>query len=186
MGRVVVAVAMVLAACTGPHRPSLQIADGVPADVTELAQATWERFLDAVPARHDCLPDVTLATSRELPTRGWYHPPSATAELRIPHTATRLEQTLVHEFAHHLEFQCPEHAELRPAFLAAQGLPADLNWLAGKSWFHTPSELWAEAVTELVLGEGNARPGTLIRPATAEAVRAWAEGEELTHATEAP
>ena len=167
--------------------PQLVPAEEVPADVVALAEATWQRFLAAVPARHGCLPDLGLETSRELPDRGRYDPDRGVVTLRIPHTTPRLERTLVHEFAHHLEFACPDHAELRPRFLVAEGYPAGTAWLAepdghaaahggsgARAWAAIPSERWAETVVELVLGPGASNPFVPIDPDALDVVRTWA------------
>jgi hypothetical protein len=172
----------------GTRAPAaLVMGESVPDDVSVLAEATWGRFLETIPARQGCMDDVRLETSRELEVRGRYEPTMRVVTLRIPHTTPRLERTLVHEFAHHLEFSCPEHHELRAPFLAAQGHPPDTAWLAGASvdahgagaWAAVPSEQWAEAITEFVLGERTANPSVVIRPDTAALVRDWTRGEPL-------
>lgn len=161
--------------------PALRTAAEVPADVAALAEATWARFLDAAPARRSCLEDVILETDRELAERGRYEPARQVVILRIPHTAPRLERTLVHEFAHHLEFSCTEHEDLRCAFLAAHGHAPGTPWfdesLASAPptarWASIPSEQWAETVVELVLGPGSATPTVVIHPEAAALVDHW-------------
>lgn len=157
-----------------PHRPALRFADGVPDDVQQLATATWGRFLTAFPARLGCLPDVTLATAWTYRSRGRYEPERRLVILRIPGTAPNLSETMVHEFAHHLDYTCPDRG-LRRTVLAAQGLPAGSPWRHGSSWAAIPAEQYAQAVIQAVLGPQPA-PLLLVRPATVRAIRAWGRG----------
>ena len=70
-----------------------------------------------------------------------------------------LQGALVHEWAHHLEFQCEEHNGLRPAFTTSLGMTAETPWrsstlateVSTSVWAEAPSEQWAEAVIVLVL-----------------------------------
>jgi hypothetical protein len=156
---------------TAPRRPAIHFAGEVPDDVRQLASATWDRFLRAFPARLDCLPDVTLATAWTYRTRARYAPERRLVTLRIPGTAPNLAATMVHEFAHHLDFTCPDRP-LRRAFLEAQGLPARTPWRHGSSWAAIPAEQLAQAVIPVVLGP---QSGLLvvIRSGALEAIRAW-------------
>lgn len=164
--------------------PVLLVGPEVPADVTALAERTWNRFLATFPARRACLPDLRLETSRELADRGRYEPDRRVVTLRIPHTAPRLERTLVHEFAHHLEFSCPEHQQVRASFLAAQGHDPATPWLGdpaalsrpSQRWAAIPSEQWAEVVAELVLGPGTGNPTVTVSPEAGGVVAGWARG----------
>jgi hypothetical protein len=158
------------------RRPDLRFADGVPQDVQALARATWERFTNAVPARWDCLAPVTLDEAWELEDRAAYDPDLRVVTLRIPGTAPNLEATLVHEFAHHLDFSCSDRAGVHARFLAAQGLSADTPWFAGGTWEQTPSEQFAEAMVVLVLGRGSPPPRIMVTPRAVVAIRAWGRG----------
>jgi hypothetical protein len=95
--------------------------------------------------------------------------------LRIPGTAPNLRHDLVHEFAHHLEFACPAQRDVRGPFLAAQGLASGTAWFAGSEWDRIPSEQFAEAVVEVVLGPVPARR-VVLRPAALAVVRRWLAG----------
>jgi hypothetical protein len=156
--------------------PQLLFDSSVPSDLQELAADVWAQFLEHHPARLGCFGDVTLHAAWVLDTRGEYQPDTATVVVRVPGTAATLSDELVHEFAHNVEFTCPKQTELRPAFLAAQGFPADADWFAGTSWATTPSEQYAEATVEVVLGKRSQRQGVELTSAAIAAVRNWADG----------
>lgn len=156
--------------------PRLRVDPDTPADLRDLARGTWASFLAAFPARTACIPDVALVGRWTLPDRAEYRPDPPTVLVRIPATARQLEAALVHEFAHHLEFQCPEQAGLRPAFLRSQGMPAGHPWFAGASWEATPSERFAEATVQLVLGDRALRRRMAIGEEAEALIRAWGLG----------
>ena len=156
--------------------PRLLIDDSVAPDFQQLAQATWADFLTAFQARTDCFGDVRLQAVSDLPSRAAYDPATATVSVRVPGTPAFLQSGLIHEWAHHVEHQCPEHLELRPAFLTAQGLPANADWFSGESWAATPSEQYAEAVVVLVLGRRAVSTKAFLTEKSIQVVRAWMEG----------
>jgi hypothetical protein len=158
-----------------PHRPTIHFADGVPDDLRALASSTWERFLQAFPARWECLPDVTLHGAWRFGSRGAYDPGRRLVTVRIPGTAPNLAATMVHEFAHHLEFTCPQQRGLRARFLSAQGFPPGTPWRRGHRWAQIPSEQFAQATIQVVLGR---QPDTLVlvRAAALAAIRDWGLG----------
>lgn len=164
-----------LTACGG-GTPGLRFDNTVPDDLGELAAATWEDFLDAVPARYGCIPPPTLTASWELEDRGEYRPATATIVVRVPGTPATLRSELLHEFAHHLEFACPEQEELRQAFLQAQGFPADTAWFEADTWATTPSEQYAEAMVELVEERRTHRGGIQLTEAAVAVIREWGLG----------
>jgi hypothetical protein len=178
--------ATAVASSWGPDRPALAFADDVPADVRALAGSTWERFADAFSARWACLAPVTVATAWSLGDRAAYDPDGRLVTIRIPGTAPNLAASLVHEFAHHLEFTCPEHRSLRPSFLSAQGLDADAAWRSGETWSEIPSEQFAEATVRFVLGRAPAHRLVSVEDEAVVVIRAWAAGETLTHRRAAP
>ncbi len=165
------------------HRPAprLLMDDSVAADFRALASATWSRFLLTFAARADCIGDVHLRASRTLAYRALYDPTTATVTVRVPGTPAMLQSALIHEWAHHLEYQCPAHRQLRPHFLEAQGLPPTTPWRpAGEiaaAPEAIPSEQYAEAVVELVLGERPIPTKAHVTVAAVETVRAWAAGD---------
>jgi hypothetical protein len=126
-----------------------------------------------------------LATDWEQDDRGYYDPERSLIILRIPGTAAKLRNSLLHELGHHLEAACPSHPELRSLFLTAQGFPSDVDWFTGDRWEVTPSEQFAEAVVEVVEGRRNLRYGIELSQAALDVVSAWGHGD-LTHGKEAP
>lgn len=167
------------------RQPRLIVDGSVGADFEALAQDTWARFLAAFPARLGCFGDVHLRAAYTLDSRAGYDPDTATATVQVPGTPAMLQSALVHEWAHHLEAQCKAHQVLRPAFLAAQQRPPDTPWrpstlpadMPASLWAEIPSEQYAEAAVEFVLG---GRPIPTKARITEEAVRVvarWAAGD---------
>jgi hypothetical protein len=169
--------AAVLAAGDGPGR--LVMGDDVPQDLRELADGVFAAFEERFPARLACMGDVHLVPVWDgLEDRARYLPEAAVIEIRVPATANLLRDSLVHEIAHHLEFTCPEIDEVRPAFLEAQGHSASADWFAGDRWEDVPSEQFAEAVVQVVLGERQQHRLTMpIGTAAVEVVASWGAGE---------
>jgi hypothetical protein len=158
-----------------PHRPGIHFGAATPDDLRSLASATWDRFLDAFPARWDCVADVTLRGAWQSPDRGAYDPRRRLVTVRIPGTAPNLRATMVHEFAHHLEYTCPAQRRLRARFLAAQGFPPGTPWRHAAAWALIPAEQYAQAAIRVVLGQAP-DPPTRIRPAALRAIRSWGLG----------
>lgn len=167
------------------HQPELIFDDSVAPDFQALALQTWDRFLVVFRARSNCFGDVRLHAAYTLDSRAGYDPNTATVTVQVPGTPARLQSALVHEWAHHIEFQCPEQPALRAAFLVAQGLPPDTPWRpdgapasqSSSQWGAAPSEQYAEATVELVLGR---RPLAAPAPVSREAVQVigeWAAGD---------
>ena len=169
-----VAVAFVLA--RSDPGSGLRFDASVPDDLRAVAVEAWEGFLAAHPAREACIGPITMSAAWELDDRATYRPGTATLVIRVPGTAPNLTNDLTHEFAHHMEFTCPEHEDLRPAFLAAQGFPASTDWFDGEAWETTPSEQYAEATTEVVLGRRTHHGGIVLSDEAIDAVRQWGSG----------
>ncbi len=179
-------VALVLAggAPGGAGPPQLIVDESVAADFEALAQETWARFLAALAARSDCWGDVHLRASRDLHSRAAYDPATATVTVRVPATAAMLQGALVHEWAHHVEFQCAAHAELVPAFLAAQGLPPDTPWrpetlpaeIPTSAWASIPSEQYAEAMIVFVFGQRQIPTRVRLAEEAVGVLAEWAAG----------
>jgi hypothetical protein len=181
------ALLLILVAGCGPRseEPQLLMNESVASDFQALAADTWKEFLAVFQARSGCFGDVRLRAARTLDSRAAYDPDTATVTVRVPGTPALLQGALVHEWAHHIEFQCEEHRQLRPTFLAALGLSPDTPWRPGSTapdgsdgeGRPVPSEQYAEAAIILVLGR---RPITTGVPVTREAVLAlgeWASGD---------
>jgi hypothetical protein len=131
--------------------PHLHIGDSVATDLAMLATATFDEFVAAAPALRHCIGAPRLEAAVELDDLATYDQPSATIHVRVPATAPSLRGSLVHELGHHLEVACSSHVDVRPAFVAAQGA-AETPWFVGVAWEDRPSEQFAEAVVEVVLG----------------------------------
>jgi hypothetical protein len=184
---VAVLITMAPVGCAQPRDPPrLFFDESVGSDFQLLAEETWTDFLTVFEARTDCFGDVRLRAAHGLNSRGAYDPDSATVTVRVPGTRAMLQSALIHEWAHHIEFQCEEHQELRDAFTLAQGLPTDVSWRPDdnhpantptSAWADIPSEQYAEATIELVLGN---RPIPAPVRVTQEAIRVveeWAAGD---------
>jgi hypothetical protein len=165
--------------------PRLIIDASVDQDFAEVIQETWVQFLFVFAARSDCFGDVLVKADYDLTDRAKYDPRTATVFVRVPERAAILKGALVHEWAHHVEFQCEAQTEMRAAFIEAQGMPANTPWrlengttnIFSSDWANIPSEQYAEAAIVVVLGE---RPVSSKAPITAEGVeviRAWAQKE---------
>lgn len=171
------------AALDGP--PRLILGESVGADFEVLARETWGRFLILFQARWSCFGDVRLEAAYGLDSRAGYDPASATATVRVPGTAAMLRSALLHEWAHHVEFQCPAHEGLRPAFLAAMGLPPDTAWrpdlspaeIPASLWAEIPSEQYAEAVIDVVLDGRPVPTNVRLSRQAVRVVAEWARGE---------
>ena len=161
-------------------QPQLILDESVASDLAAVAGDAWAQFLGAFEGRTGCFGDVRLRTSHTLESRAAYDPDTSTVTIRVPRTRTLLQGALIHEWAHHVEFQCEEHVELRGAFLEAQGLPPDTQWRPDIApadtpvslWAKIPSEQYAEAAVVLVLGR---RQIATAAPVTEEAVRVLAD-----------
>jgi hypothetical protein len=154
--------------------PQLIVDDStVAADFRALADATWQQFLAVFAARRSCFGNVHLRADPALPDRGAYDPRSVTVTVRVPGTPALLRSALVHEWAHHVGFQCPEHRELRREFLVARGLPPTMGWHAGATWADVPAEVYAEAVVEVVLGRRSIPTAASVNRTTLQVVRTW-------------
>jgi len=158
------------------------IESSVHADFQALAEETWEQFVAVFQARQGCFGDVHLQAVYTLDSRAGYDPDTATVTVYVPGTPAMLQSALVHEWAHHVEFQCPEQEEMRAGFLAAQRLPPDTPWrpdelpagLSTDQWAALPSEQFAEATVELVLGGRPIAAKAHVRQEAVAVVRRWA------------
>jgi len=128
----------------------------------------------------------------DLSDRALYDPETATISVRVPARAAILQAALVHEWAHHVEFQCDAQVEMRAAFVEAQGLAADTPWrlergtanILSSDWAAIPSEQYAEAAVDLVLGNRLVPTHAHVTPAGIQVVKAWAQKETLPEAKE--
>lgn len=142
-------------------------------DFTEVADDLWDEFEVFAAARLDCFGPVTVQASTTLADRAQYEPPVATITVRVPRSIPALRESLVHELAHHVEHDCPDHEDGRPRLLAAMGLPSDTAWFEGERWPETPSERFAEATVELLLGERERAADVFLTEEEMQAVADW-------------
>jgi hypothetical protein len=96
--------------------------------------------------------------------------------VRVPGTPALLRSALLHEWAHHIGFQCREHSSLRRALLAKRGLPPDTGWYVGETWADVQAEIYAEAVVELVNGHRPIPTAVSVDRDTLNVVSKWASG----------
>jgi hypothetical protein len=152
----------------------LVVGETVAADFAALATTAHTRFLAAAPAVIDCMGKLRLEAAPELDDLARYDQSSRIMYVRVPATAPSLEASLVHEFAHHLEVVCESQQSLRAGFLIAQGYPVDTPWFGDAAWEERPSEQFAEAVVEVVLGRRSRHQlGLRLSPESVRLVEEW-------------
>lgn len=167
--------------------PRVLIDSSVAPDFKELINETWWKFLVFFEARTDCFGDVRVVAVKELSDRARYIPETATVLVRIPERGSLLRNALIHEWAHHIEFQCAAQIEMRSSFLAAQGFAPNTPWRAEKGsvelptylWAKIPSEQFAEMVTAVVLNNQDMRTPVPMSDRGIQIVRAWARKQPL-------
>lgn len=177
MNRVLRVLLAVVVACGGAQ-PTMG-AD-MPADLADVVAATLEVVAGEAPAHADCLEGLVIRHAWEHDDTASYYPDTATIVLRVPATAARLEFTLVHEIAHHLEFACPAQVALRPVFLEAQGFDPGTDWFEGDVWEEIPSEQFATAFAQVITGGADSLRHVPLTNESLALVVAWATGG-LTH-----
>jgi hypothetical protein len=170
------ALAALVALAAATSGSGLRFTDETPEDLRAVASREWQRFADAIPACADRLGGLTIGVAWELADRALYEPAQALVRIRAPGTASNLEATLLHEFAHHAERRCAPSPAFRRRFTAAAGLPAGTPWRGSATWDRIPSERFAEAVMTYVLG--HTPPHVLVHLHAGElrAVATWAHG----------
>lgn len=170
--------ALLVAACASTPSADLDVDASVAPDFAALASETFAEFEAAFPTRAGCIGTVTLVADPVLADRATYDPTTATMTVRVPGSADRLREALVHELAHHVESTCSDHGTLRGVFLEAAGFAPNAAWSHGATWEQTPSEVFAEATVEYVLGGRVGRQHLPTIPTEAvAAVASWADHE---------
>ena len=172
---------LLLTSCASTE-PRLEPDSTVAADFAALAHGVFSQFAASFPQQQHCIGTVSLAAADELDDLATYDPATATVTVRVPGPVTRLEEAVVHELAHHLEFSCDAHHAMRPAFLAALGRDPETPWFAGEEPEDIPSEVFAEAVVEIVLEDfGMVHTGIGLIPTDAvEVVMDWGHSTART------
>lgn len=167
------------------QQPRVLIDKSVAPDFAALIEETWSQFLTVFLTRSDCFGDVRVVAVKELEDQAQYDPATATLYVRVPARGSRLRSALVHEWAHHLEFQCAAQVTIRSTFLEAQGFPVDSSWhrdtgsvsLRTYRWASIPSEQFAETTVALVLGEQAVHTPVRITEEGLSIISAWANNQ---------
>lgn len=182
-GLLLIAILAYLLSASQPRPlPQVIIDESVASDFAALIQETWGEFLAVFAARADCFGNVQIVATKTLEDRAHYDPATATVKVRVPARGSVLRNALVHEWAHHLEFQCPAQMEMRAAFVNAQGFPPGTPWrrtdgsvnLRNYRWATIPSEQFAETVVVVVLGDQIVPTPVRITDEGMAVVSAWA------------
>ena len=164
--------------------PQLDIDASVASDFEGLAKETWGDFLDKFQARSDCFGNVRLIASYDLDSKAVYNPEQATVTVRVPGSPAQLKSALVHEWAHHIEFQCAELEELQLAFREVLEIHPDTPWhssntlndISMRAWKEIPSEQFAETTVVFVLGRGHIPSQIRVNNAAVHVIAEWAAG----------
>ena len=158
---------------TNRSQPRLVVAQDLPEDVGELVDETWSSFLDATPARHDCLGAVGLVlVSRVEGGDASYDPVDRVIRIDIPTSPAVFPQLLAHELGHHLVARCDVDGELVDRVAVSQALEDERS-----DWAGDPVEHIADAVVEIVVGERSIHLDDIeLAPETLEAVEGWCSG----------
>jgi hypothetical protein len=157
--------------------PMPVLGEDLPSDLMEVVEATLETVEGEAPAHADCLPGLVIRHAWRHDDRASYDPDTSTITLRVPSTARRLEFSLAHEIAHHLEFACPDQIQIQDAFLETQGLDPGTDWFAGERWEDIPSEQFATAFAQVVTGGTDGQRRVQVTDESVALVDAWAKGE---------
>jgi hypothetical protein len=172
-----VGVAVMMIAACGSSSPTLDFAEDTPLDLQELSREVWGEFLAVFPNQAGCIGGLTVEGDWTLEgSKAYYLQDEAKVVLEVPATAAHLRHSLLHEFAHHVEHACPDHVQMRDAFLEAQDLPTGTPWFEGPSWEETPSEQYAEAAVRLVLSRPVINYRLSLSSEAIEVVRVWGGG----------
>jgi hypothetical protein len=173
-GAVVVVLGALGATRLADRSPTVTVRGEASPELRAVVDAAWGEFIDS---RSSCIADARVERVWELDDRALYSPAEHLIRLRVPGSAAQLEESLLHEFAHHLELTCPDHQELRSAFLDAQGFATGVDWFDAPRWKDRPSEHFAETVVErLASGDRYHRLTIDVTPEAVAIVEQWAAG----------
>ncbi|UCG40575.1 MAG: hypothetical protein JSV07_09040 [Acidimicrobiia bacterium] len=169
-----VSLLVLIVSCSEPA--DLVIGDSVGPDFEAVALEFWDEFEEFATDRLDCFGPVTLEASFEIEDRAVYEWTTKTIVVRVPHSPESLRGSLVHELVHHVERECSEHEDFRADYLSAMGFPTDADWYAGDRWATTPSERFAEATVEVMLGARERTGDVLLSEEELVIAALWWEG----------
>jgi hypothetical protein len=179
---VVGVVAAVAAGATGWARsgssefePVVRIRQRVPEAVELEVRETVAEFVAVFDARRGCIGGAELLLVGEVDGGdARYDAAENLIEIAIPTSPGRFRESLVHELAHHVDSSCADAAVLRTDVMATVGAT---DWAGQERWEDRPSELWAESVVQIVLGERvRFERSVRLDPAVVDAARRWIVG----------
>lgn len=131
--------------------PVVRMRQRVPAAVEQEVRAAVADFVAVFEARRSCIGGAELELVRDVDDGdARYVAAEGLIEIKIPTSPRRFRESLVHELAHHVDESCPDADVLRTDVMTAMGAT---DWTGQERWEQRPSELWAESVVEIVLGE---------------------------------
>jgi hypothetical protein len=160
--------AVVASACGRSEAAADSVMVEGPADFRAVVAGALSQTRRQLPMVADCVEGFTIRPDWELDDRARYS--SGVIDIRVPATAPRIEEVVVHEIAHHLDATCDGLDEVRPEFLATQDSTS--AWDSGPSWEETPAEQFAEALTFVVLGRQRAH-NVRVSADAVDVVRRW-------------
>jgi hypothetical protein len=149
-----IAAVLLLGASTAVARgPRILVPQDVPNEVTALVESAWASYLDAFPAKHDCIGTVELVLVANVPAgEASYRYADHLVRIEIPTTPEDFPESLAHELGHHLDRACGAREEIGARLVVTQGLDRAASWDQGVLWHEIPAEHFAEAVVEVALG----------------------------------
>ena len=131
---------------------TLEPTQRLPLDVEVAATDVWRQFLLVFGNRQRCMGDVSLTLERSIVGDARCRLAEREIIIQIPTSPVRFGESLVHELGHHMERTCGIES-VETTFLAAQGFAPGTAWFGPAEWEQTPSEHFAEAVVQIVLGD---------------------------------
>jgi hypothetical protein len=131
--------------------PVVRMRQRVPTAVEQEVRIAVADFVGVFAARRRCIGGAELQLVHEIDDGdARYVAAEYLIEIEIPTSPRRFRESLVHELAHHVDHSCPDADVLRTELVTVVGAT---GWTGQERWEDRPSELWAEAVVEIVLGE---------------------------------
>lgn len=144
------------------------------------AKTGASQWRSALFARVDCLGTASITFGQLSGRKGEYNTRSGVVTIDPDVDAADVVAVVIHELAHHAHLRCGGYSDpaLAAAFNAAQGLPIDRGWFDySAGWGQTPAEVFAEAVTVVVLGSSG--HGISVTPAALDLVSRWMQAQSI-------
>lgn len=137
----------------------------------EIGMLMWQ---EALSSRAECLQAASITFGQLSGRKGEYNTRTAVVTIDPDVPSERVTAVVVHELSHHAHLQCGAFADdtLTNAFYLAQGIPSQRPWFDYTvGWSDTPAELFAEAMTAVILGAPSA--DIMITADALSVVSAW-------------